>query len=97
MKITSPRGLSYPITVVELLKRHDDQVQRSEKLFKYSYDSAFVEGDKWGGEDKKVIRKMIVFFDASTEGTVTRWFIKPGTTIERPGYAPYYAQLLSQS
>lgn len=85
MKITAPRGLQYPITVVELLKRQDDQVLRSEKLFKFSYETPVVEGDKWGGEDKTVMKKMIVFFDSGNEGQVTRWFIKPGTVIDRPG------------
>ncbi|KAL6710452.1 CTD phosphatase Fcp1 [Coniothyrium glycines] len=85
MKITSPRGLQYPITVVELLKRQDDNVQRAEKLFNFSYYTEVTEGDKWGGEDKTVKKKMIVFFDASIEGQITRWFIKPGTVIEKSG------------
>lgn len=84
MKITSPRDLSYPITVVDLLKKRDDPVQRSEKLFKYYYETPVTEGDKWGGE-KTLLKKFIQLFDASTEGIVTRWFIKPGTVVERPG------------
>jgi len=84
MKIFSPRDLSYPITVIELLKKRDDEVPRSEKLFNYSYDTRVTEGDKWGGE-KTVMKKFRQTFDASTEGKITRWFIKPGTVIDRSG------------
>jgi RNA polymerase II subunit A-like phosphatase len=86
MKISSPRDLSYPITVLELLKQRGDQVPRSEKLFHYHYDSRVTEGDKWGGE-KTVMKKFRQTFDASTEGSIVRWFIKPGDVVERPGVA----------
>ena len=39
MKISSPPGLHYPITVLELLKKRDDDVTRSERLFTYTYES----------------------------------------------------------
>jgi len=84
MKIFSPRDLSYPITVIELLKKRDDEVPRSEKLFNYSYDTRVTEGDKWGGE-QTVMKKFRQTFDASTEGKILRWFIKPGTVIDRSG------------
>lgn len=84
MKVLSPRDLNYPVTVVDLLKKRDEDVQRSGKLFNYSYDSRVTEGDKWGGE-KTVMKKFRQTFAASTEGKITRWFIKPGTIIERSG------------
>jgi RNA polymerase II subunit A-like phosphatase len=84
MKISSPRDLSYPITVLELLKRRNDDVPRSEKLFTYSYESRVTEGDKWGGE-KTVMKKFRQTFDASTEGTITRWHVKPGDVIAKAG------------
>ncbi|KAG9190047.1 RNA polymerase II subunit A C-terminal domain phosphatase [Alternaria panax] len=84
MKIVSPRDLNYPVTVIDLLKKRDEDVQRSGKLFNYSYDSRVTEGDKWGGE-KTVMKKFRQTFAASTEGKITRWFIKPGTVIERHG------------
>lgn len=85
MKITSPRDLSYPITVVDLVKKRDDSVKRSDKLFNYRYETPVTEGDKWGGE-RTVMRKLVQSFDASTEGTIERWSITPGTVIEKPGY-----------
>ncbi|CAA9957273.1 RNA polymerase II protein [Pyrenophora teres f. maculata] len=84
MKIFSPRDLSYPITVIDLLKKRDDEVPRSEKLFNYTYETRVTEGDKWGGE-KTVMKKFRQTFDASTEGKILRWFIKPGAVIERSG------------
>jgi RNA polymerase II subunit A C-terminal domain phosphatase len=85
MKVTSPRDLSYPITVVDLLIKKDAPVQRSDKLFNYRYKTRVTEGDKWGGE-KTVMITMTQSFDASTEGTIERWAIEPGTVIQGPGY-----------
>ena len=84
MKISSTRDLSYPITVLELLKRRNDEVPRSEKLFNYSYESRVTEGDKWGGE-KTVMKKFRQTFDASTQGKITRWHVKPGDVIAKAG------------
>ncbi|KAF1940756.1 hypothetical protein EJ02DRAFT_349481 [Clathrospora elynae] len=84
MKISSPGGLSYPITVIELLKKRGDQVPRSERVFSYHYETRVTEGDKWGGE-KTIMKKFIQTFNATTEGKITRWFIKPGTVLDRAG------------
>lgn len=100
MKITSPRDLQYPVTVVDLLRGRDEDVERSDKLFNYRYETPVVEGDKWGGE-KTVMKKMIQFFNASTGGKITRWFVKTGTVIDRPGYvscgAPRGAYVLMEA
>lgn len=84
MKLSSPPGLHYPITVLELLKRPDDDVKRSERLFTYTYESTVTESDKWG-EDHTVKKKFNAHFDASTEGSISRWCIKPGTVVARSG------------
>jgi RNA polymerase II subunit A-like phosphatase len=84
MKISSPPGLHYPITVLELHKQTDAPVQRSDRLFTYYYESNVTECDKWGDE-KTVKKRFPTQFNASTEGSVVRWAIKPGTVITRPG------------
>ena len=84
MKITSPRDLKYPITVADLLKKRDEDVERSDKLFSYRYETPVVEGDKWGGE-RTVMKKLLQFFSAGIDGKITRWFIDTGSVIERPG------------
>ena len=84
MKISSPPGLRYPFTVQSLHKRKDDKVQRSDKLFAFYWEETVTEADKWGGQSK-VQRRRPGQFDASTNGTITRWFIQQGTVIERAG------------
>ena len=84
MKISSPPGLHYPITVQELHQQQHADVQRSDRLFTYYYESTVTEGDKWGGE-RTVKKRFPSRFDASTEGTITRWFIDAGAVIQRPG------------
>ena len=84
MKITSPPSLHYPVTVFELLKKPNADVKRSERLFTYSYKSIVTEKDREGFEHK-VTRTFTTHFHASTEGTVSRWHIKAGTVLTRPG------------
>lgn len=84
MKITSPPSLHYPVTVFELLKKPNADVKRSERLFTYSYKSMVMETDRKGFEHS-VSRTFTTHFHASTEGTVSRWHIKAGTVLTRPG------------
>jgi|TARA_R110002003_G_scaffold433_3_gene19717 RNA polymerase II subunit A-like phosphatase len=84
MKISSPPGLRYPYTIQALQKRKDDKVKRSDKLFTYWYEETVKEDDKWGIE-QWVKKRWPQQFDASTDGRITRWFVKPGTVVERAG------------
>ncbi|OSS44348.1 hypothetical protein B5807_11097 [Epicoccum nigrum] len=84
MKITSPPSLHYPVTVFELLKKPNDDVKRSERLFTYSYKSMVTETDR-NDIEHRVSRTFTTHFHASTEGTISRWHIKAGTVLTRPG------------
>ncbi|KAF2195480.1 hypothetical protein K469DRAFT_616167 [Zopfia rhizophila CBS 207.26] len=84
MKIRSPQGLHYPITVVELSKKADDEVRRSSPLFTYYYESTVTEGNKYG-EEKEVRKKFPARFDSSADGKIVQWFIKNGALIQHPG------------
>jgi RNA polymerase II subunit A-like phosphatase len=84
MKIRSPINLHYPIAVVELAKKRDDEVKRSSPLFTYTYESVVEEYDKYG-EAKSVKKRFPSRFDSSAEGVISQWFIKSGTVIQRPG------------
>ncbi|KAI8939112.1 hypothetical protein NX059_004947 [Plenodomus lindquistii] len=84
MRINSPRDLSYPITVVDLLKKPGDNVKRSEKLFSYRYETNVTVGTSWGGWETEK-QKLITRFDSSAVGEITRWLISPGTVIDRQG------------
>jgi RNA polymerase II subunit A-like phosphatase len=90
MKILSPPGLHYPITIGELARKRDDEVKRSDPLFTYFYETTVEEGDKWG-ETKDVKKRFPVKFEASLDGAIKEWFINQGSVIHRSGYvaAPY--------
>ena len=84
MKIRSPPGLHYPIIVNAFVQQKDDEVQRSSPLFKYHYTSVVEEGDKYG--DVKTVQKTFpATFQSTTDGIITKWFIKEGAEIQRPG------------
>jgi RNA polymerase II subunit A-like phosphatase len=84
MKLSSPQGLRYPYTIQALHKRKDEDVNRSDKLFTSWYEETVTEEDRWGIEEK-VKKRWPQHFDASTGGKIMRWFVKPGTVVERPG------------
>jgi RNA polymerase II subunit A C-terminal domain phosphatase len=85
MKIRSPPNLHYPITVVELAKKRDEQIARSALLFKYFYETVVSEADKYG-EVKDVKKRFPAQFNSSVDGVISQWFIKNGTVIQRAGY-----------
>lgn len=84
MKIQTPKGMRYPCIVQELHKKKDADVTRGDKLFKHYYEETVTETNKIGIEHKR-IRKQYLEFDATTEGTIAKWFIKPGTVLDRHG------------
>ncbi|KAF2273914.1 uncharacterized protein EI97DRAFT_435560 [Westerdykella ornata] len=84
MRIRSPPHLRYPITIVELLCKQGEEIKRSAPLFKYSYETVVSEADKYG-ELKEVKKRFPERFNSPNDGTVSEWFVKPGTLIERPG------------
>ena len=96
MKIRSPTGLHYPIAVVELAKKLEDDVKRFSPLFSYTYETTVTEGNKYG-EETQVKKKFPARFESSLDGTIARWFIKNGSIIDRAGYvASPCAHLLHQ-
>jgi RNA polymerase II subunit A-like phosphatase len=86
MLIRSPANLHYPITVVELSKNPEDDIERSAPLFTYYYETTVTEGDKYGDE-KEVKKKFPATFGSSKDGTLKEWFIQNGSVVHRPGYA----------
>lgn len=85
MKIRSPPNLHYPITVVDLVKEKDAEIERSSPLFTYFYESVVSEADRYG-EAKDVKKRFPARFDSSAAGVISKWFIKNGTVVQRPGY-----------
>ncbi|KAL9029548.1 MAG: hypothetical protein Q9196_002228 [Gyalolechia fulgens] len=84
MQLQLPQGLHYPITVTELLKQPDDNVERFAPLFSYSYKTTVTEGNKFGDEFQ-VEKDFPTRFESSVGGKLKGWSIHVGDVISRPG------------
>lgn len=84
MHLRLPHSLKYPITITELLKRPDDDIQRFAPLFAYGYQTTVTEGDREGNE-KQVERPFHTRYESNVEGTLKKWNIEKGTIITAPG------------
>ncbi|KAL8944807.1 MAG: hypothetical protein Q9216_000229 [Gyalolechia sp. 2 TL-2023] len=84
MQLQLPRGLHYPITITELLKQPNDNVERFAPLFSYSYKTTVTEGNKFGDEFQ-VEKDFPTKFESSVGGKLKAWSIHVGNVISRPG------------
>ncbi|KAI4174808.1 MAG: hypothetical protein LQ343_002046 [Gyalolechia ehrenbergii] len=84
MQLQLPRGLHYPITITELLKQPDDNVERFAPLFSYSYKTTVTEGNKFGDEFQ-VEKDFPTKFESSVGGKLKAWSINVGDVIPKPG------------
>ncbi|KAF9733094.1 hypothetical protein PMIN06_004697 [Paraphaeosphaeria minitans] len=84
MKIGAPTGLHYPITITELVKAQGDDVERSQPLFHYSFESLREETNRWG-ETKEVTHNFFASFEAPVDGHIEAWHIKKDQVVSRPG------------
>ena len=84
MHLRLPTSLHYPITVTELLKQPNDNVERFAPLFSYFYTTTVTEGDGLGNEIQ-VERSFHTRFEASVEGILKKWNIKEGAVITKAG------------
>ncbi|KAL8735642.1 MAG: hypothetical protein Q9166_000811 [cf. Caloplaca sp. 2 TL-2023] len=85
MQLQLPRDLHYPITVTELLKRPNDNVERFAPLFSYSYTTTVTEGNKFGDEFQ-VEKAFPTKFESSVDGVLKSWSIGVGAVISQPGF-----------
>ncbi|KAL9615536.1 MAG: hypothetical protein Q9167_000049 [Letrouitia subvulpina] len=84
MQLRLPHGLHYPITVTELLKQPNDNVERFAPLFSYFYKTTVTEGDD-RGDEWQIEKTFPTRFESSVEGVLKRWSINKGAVISRPG------------
>ena len=80
MQLRLPPSLHYPITVTELLKQPNDNVERFEPLFSYFYKTTVTEGDELGNE-KQVEKSFPTRYESNIDGKLLRWKIQKGTVI----------------
>ncbi|KAL8702293.1 MAG: hypothetical protein Q9224_000055 [Gallowayella concinna] len=84
MQLQLPQDLHYPITVTELLKQPNDNVERFAPLFSYSYTTTVTEGNKFGDEFQ-VEKAFPTKFESSVDGVLRSWSIDVGAVISHPG------------
>ncbi|SLM41201.1 rna polymerase ii ctd phosphatase [Lasallia pustulata] len=84
MLLRLPRTLHYPITVTELLKQPNDNVERFAPLFNYSYKTTVTEGDNLGNE-YQVEKTFPTRFESTVEGILKQWRIEKGAVITQSG------------
>ena len=80
MLLRLPQSLHYPITVTELLKQPNDNVERFAPLFSYSYQTTVTEGDGLG-VDHQVQRTFPTRYESNVDGVLQRWKIAKGAVI----------------
>jgi RNA polymerase II subunit A-like phosphatase len=80
MLLRFPASLHYPITVTELLKQPNDNVERFAPLFSYFYKTTVTEDDGWG-TDVQVEKTFPTRFESSVEGKLASWKIRKGDVI----------------
>ena len=86
MLLRLPSSLHYPITVTELLKQPNDNVERFAPLFSYVYETEVTEGDSLGNT-WQILKKYPTRFESSVEGVLINWKIDEGAVISKPKYA----------
>ena len=89
MLLRLPAGLHYPITVTELLKQPNDNVDRFTPLFSYSYETQVTERDNLGNT-WQAKKKYPTRFESSVEGVLINWKIDEGAVISKSKYAVYH-------
>ena len=83
MLLKLPASLHYPITVTELLKQPNDNVERFAPLFSYSYTTTVTEGDGLGNENQ-VKKTFPAEHKSEVEGILKSWKIREDTVVAHP-------------
>ncbi|KAF2457598.1 hypothetical protein BDY21DRAFT_285752 [Lineolata rhizophorae] len=86
MLLRSPKNLHYPVTVTELLKQHNADVDKYAPLFSYFYKSTVTTGNDFG-EWVEVEKTFPTVFESETDGKIVSWKIDAGAVISGPGIA----------
>ena len=85
MHLRLPTSLHYPITITELLKQPNDNVERFAPLFSYFYKTTVDEGDREGNVFQ-VEKTFPATFESSVDGTLKQWKISEGVVIAGAGH-----------
>jgi len=83
MRLYTPVGLAYPVTVTKLLRKPGDDIEQNAPLFTYKYLALNTEYDENTREDVERERSYFADFESEVEGSVTSLNIKVGQVLER--------------
>lgn len=84
MQLRLPQSLHYPITITELLKQPNDNVERFAPLFSYFYKTTVTEGDVLGNQ-YQVEKSFPTRFESNVDGILKAWKVEKGAVITKPG------------
>ncbi|MCJ1285032.1 Carboxy-terminal domain (CTD) phosphatase [Xylographa opegraphella] len=84
MHLRLPHNLHYPITVTDLLKQPNDNVDKFTPLFTYFYKTRVTESDELNNVFE-VDKTFPTRFESNVEGTFKRWKIAEGAVITHGG------------
>lgn len=85
MLLKLPASLKYPITVTELLKQPNDDIERFAPLFTYTYKTVVTEGDGLGNENQ-IEKSFPTDYKSELDGVLKSWRIRKGAVIRQPEY-----------
>ncbi|QSZ28655.1 hypothetical protein DSL72_003154 [Monilinia vaccinii-corymbosi] len=75
-------NLKYPITITKFLKKHGDAISKQDSLLEYKFKWKQMVGDPFG-EQWEEEQTSYGEWDSPSEGTIEKWLVKVGMTIER--------------
>ncbi|KAI9641318.1 CTD phosphatase Fcp1 [Ciborinia camelliae] len=75
-------NLRYPITITKFLKQPGDQISKQVSLLEYKFKWKLMVGDPLG-EQWEEEQTSFGEWDSPSEGTIDKWLVKEGMTIER--------------
>ncbi|TGO39176.1 hypothetical protein BHYA_0059g00410 [Botrytis hyacinthi] len=82
--LTLGPNLRYPITITKLYKKHGDQISKRDSLLEYKYHWKLMVGDPLG-EQWEEEQTSYGAWDSPSDGTIEKWLVKEGMTIESDG------------
>lgn len=81
MRLSTPKGLAYPIAVTKLLRQPGDDIEQNTPLFTYKYEAINNEWDAEREENVDRERTYYADFESEVEGNVTTLSVKAGQVI----------------
>ncbi|KTW29040.1 protein serine/threonine phosphatase [Pneumocystis jirovecii RU7] len=79
-----PPSLRYPVTVVSVRIKAEDQVKKHDALLSYKYQGNYTEYED--GSEHVVACEYVEVFQSPIEGMIKAWFVEEGTVVENKDF-----------